>query len=113
MTQFMMIFRSTPLANVQLSPEQIQASIQTWTEWIGNLAAQGNFVSTNRIGFEGKTVKPNNIITEGPYAEVKEVVGGYMLVKANSLDEAVELAQGCPILKIGGHVEVRNIMALN
>ncbi len=113
MSEFMMIFRHTPSADYQPSPEEMEASLKQWQDWIGSIAAQGKFVSTNQLGFNGKTIKPGNIITDGPYAEVKEIVGGYMIVKADSLDEAIEFGKGCPILAIGGHVEVRDIMALN
>jgi len=109
----MMIFRHTPIPNFQMSSEQMQESIKQWQDWIGGIAAQGKFIGTNQLGFEGKTLKPNNVITDGPYAEVKEIVGGYVLIKANSLDDAMSLAEGCPILFIGGHVEVREIMKLN
>lgn len=77
----MMIFRNDYNPSFKPSPEQMQASIKQWQDWIGGIAAQGKFLSTNRLGFEGKTLKPNNIITDGPYAEVKEIVGGYILVK--------------------------------
>ncbi len=109
----MMIFRNDYNPSFKPSPEQMQASIKQWQDWIGGIAAQGKFVSTNRLGFEGKTLKPNNVIADGPYAEVKEIVGGYILVKATNLDEAMKLAEGCPILNIGGHVEVRNVMPMN
>ncbi len=113
MKEFMMIFRSTSNPDYNPTPEEIGESIKQWQNWIGGIAAQGKFVSTNQLGFEGKTLAPGNVITDGPYAEVKEMVGGYILVKANSLDEAVELAHGCPILNIGGKVEVRNLMEIN
>jgi hypothetical protein len=113
MTEFMMIFRNDYNPSFKPSPEQMQASIKQWQDWIGGIAAQGKFLSTNRLGFEGKTLKPNNVIADGPYAEVKEIVGGYILVKANSIDEAMKLAEGCPILNIGGHIEVRNVMPIN
>jgi hypothetical protein len=113
MKEFMMIFRHTPSPGMKFSPEQMQASIKQWQDWIGGIAAQGKFVSTNQLGFEGKTLKPNNIISDGPYAEVKEIVGGYVIVKANSIAEAMKLAEGCPILFMGGHVEVRDIMQIN
>jgi hypothetical protein len=113
MTEFMMIFRNDYNPSFKPSPEQMQASIKQWQDWIGGIAAQGKFLSTNRLGFEGKTLKPNNVIADGPYAEVKEIVGGYILVKANSIDEAMKLAEGCPILNIGGHVEVRNVLKIN
>ncbi len=109
----MMIFRNDYNPSFKPSPEQMQASIKQWQDWIGGIAAQGKFISTNRLGFEGKTLKPNNVIADGPYAEVKEIVGGYILVKANSIDEAMKLAEGCPILNIGGHVEVRNVLKIN
>lgn len=110
MNEFMMIFRHAGALEQPISPEALQASIEKWQHWIGNIAAQGRFVSTNQLGYEGKTLHPNGVTTDGPYAEVKEFVGGYIIVKANSLDEAVELAEGCPILDNGGHVEVRNLM---
>jgi hypothetical protein len=113
MKEFMMIFRMAPMGNFQPTPEQMQESIKQWQDWIGGIAAQGKFVSTNQLGFSGKTLKPNGVVTDGPYAEVKEIVGGYIIVKANSLEEAIELAKGCPILYVGGHVEVRDIMGLN
>jgi hypothetical protein len=112
MNEFMLIFRMAPMQNFQPSPEQMQEGIKQWQDWIGGIAAQGKFVSTNQLGFTGKTLKSNGVVTDGPYAEVKEIVGGYIIVKANSLDEAMELAKGCPILFIGGHVEVRDIMVL-
>jgi hypothetical protein len=113
MKEFMLIFRNDYNPNFKPSPEQMQASIKQWQDWIGGIAAQGKFVNTNRLGFEGKTLKPNNVITDGPYAEVKEILGGYLILKADTLDEAVALAKGCPILFIGGHVEVRDILKLN
>jgi hypothetical protein len=113
MTEFMMIFRNDYNPTFKPSAEQMQASLKQWQDWIGGIAAQGKFLSTNRLGFEGKTLKPNNVIADGPYAEVKEIVGGYILVKANSIDEAMKLAEGCPILNIGGHVEVRNVLKIN
>lgn len=69
-------------------------------------------MSTNQLGFEGKILKPNNVVTDGPYAEVKEIIGSYIVVKVDTLDEAMNLANGCPVLQVGGHVEVRDIMQL-
>ena len=112
MQEFMMIFRNDYNPDFKPSPEQMQASIKQWQDWIGGIAAQGKFVATNRLGFQGKTRKPNNVITDGPYAEVKEIVGGYIIVKSSNLDAAFELAQGCPILQIGGSVEVRDVMQI-
>lgn len=108
-----MIFRMAQDTDFQPTPEQMQESIKHWQDWIGGIAAQGKFVNTNQLGFTGKTLKADGVITDGPYAEVKEIVGGYIIVKADDIDEAMKLAQGCPILYVGGHVEVREIMQLN
>lgn len=113
MDEFMMIFRSEYNPSFTPSPEQMQASIKQWQDWIGSIAAQGKFVSTNRLSSVGsKVLKPNLIITDGPYAEIKEIVGGNIIVKANSMDEAVKMAEGCPILHVGGHVEVRAVIPM-
>ena len=113
MTEFMMIFRNEYNPSFKPSPEQMQASIKQWQDWIGGVAAQGKFIGPNRLGFEEKTLKANHVIVDGPYAEVKEIVGGYVLLKAAHIDEAIALAKGCPILQIGEHVEVRNILSMN
>lgn len=107
-----MIFRHTPIPEMKMTLEQIQAGIKLWQDWIGGIAAQGRFVTTNQLGFEGKTLKADRTITDGPYAELKEIVGGYVIAKAHSIEEAMKLAEGCPILSMGGHVEVRDILKL-
>ncbi len=112
MKEFMMIFRNEKSDNPKPSPEQMQAMIKQWQDWIGGIAAQGKFVATDALGFEGKTVHADATITDGPYAEVKEIVGGYIIVKAENLDDAVKLADGCPTLAIGGKVEVRDVMVI-
>ena len=113
MNEFMMIFRSEINESFGPSPEQMQSNINHWQDWIGGIAAQGKLTGANRLGFEGKTLKPNNVIADGPFAEVKEIVGGYIIVKATSIDEAMKLAEGCPILNHGGNVEVRSVVSIN
>lgn len=111
MNEFMMIFRTENMDNSAQTPEEMQAVMQIWQDWIGGIAAQGKFVSTNALGSKGKTVSTEGVITDGPYAELKEIVGGYIIVKADNLDEAVKLSEGCPILSIpNGKVEVRDVM---
>ena len=105
-----MIFRSMPNPGTGLTEEQVQAGIKFWQDWIGGIAAQGRFVSTNQLGMEGKTLRANKTITDGPFAELKEIVGGYLIVKAENLEAAVSLADGCPIFSFGGQVEVRDIV---
>ena len=112
MQEFMLLFRHTPQPEYQPSPAELQASIKQWQDWMGGIAAQGKFSSTNQLGYEGKTLNADGLVTDGPYAEVKEIIGGYIIVKATDLDEALEMAKGCPILQMGGNVEVRNIMEI-
>jgi hypothetical protein len=114
MKEFMMIFRNDYRPDLSSSPEQMQEIMKSWMDWMGSMAAQNKLSSPgNRLGAEGKTVKPGNIITDGPYVEIKESVGGYIIVKANSIEEAAEMAKGCPILQVGGNVEVRNVIDMN
>ena len=113
MQEFMMIFRNEKTEGAAMpSEEQMQAAMKHWKSWIGEIAAQGKYVGTNRLLPIGKTIKPNNTIIDGPFAEAKEMIGGYLIVKASSLDEAVEMAKSCPNLLFGGNVEVRNLMPI-
>jgi len=81
-----------------------------WMDWIGGIAAQNKLADRgNRLFPEGKVVKPGNIVTDGPYSDIKESIGGYSIVKANSLEEATEIAKDCPVFAVGGNVEVREI----
>jgi hypothetical protein len=113
MKEFMMLFRTEQSNAPKPSPEQMQEMVKTWQDWIGGIAAQDKFVATNALGYQGKTVHADATVTDGPYAELKEIVGGYIIVKAENLDEAVKLAEGCPTLAIGGKVEVRDVMVFD
>ncbi len=114
MKEFMMLFRTEKADNTAPTPEEMQATMKIWQDWIGGIAAQGKFVGTNALGTQGKTVHADGVVTDGPYAELKEIVGGYIIVKADTLEEAVQLSEGCPILSIdGGKVEVRDVMVFD
>lgn len=110
----MMLFRhETSTGGEAPTAEQMQAVMKEWQSWIKGIAANGRYSGTNRLLSEGKTLKPGNVISDGPYAEAKEIVGGYLIVKAGSLDEAVEMAKSCPNLVYGGKVEVRSVMSID
>ncbi len=114
MNEFVLIFRNDFLPEVKFSPDEMQAIMQHWQEWMGGIAAKGQLAdSGNRLSSNGSIVKPNNVITDGPFVEIKEIVSGYIAIKAASIDEAVEIAKGCPILKVGGNVEVRDIIPMS
>lgn len=113
MQEFMLLFRHKPMSNQQLTPEQLQASVKDWQDWIGGIAAQGKFVRTARLAPEIKTLDEAGSISEGREASQSFVVGGNLVLKADSESEALQLAEGCPVLAIGGKVEVRALMAIN
>jgi hypothetical protein len=113
MKEYLLIYRREAVAGAlkNISPEELQAMMKPWQDWMGSLAAQNKLVEKGfRLEGEGTVVKPGNIVTNGPYVETKEAVGGYSIIKAKDLKEAGELAKGCLILKIGGNVEVRQII---
>jgi len=110
MEEFMLIFRHQD-GNKIASPEQLQIWMKQTMDWIGGIAAQNKFSGGNGLPFEdSKVVWSNNVVTNGPFGEIKETIGGYIMVKANSVDEAVEFAKGSPVLQgEGNSVEVRKI----
>lgn len=114
MKEFLLIFRREIVSDEEkMSPEQLQAMMKPWQDWIGGIAAQNKLVTAgNRLESDGNVIRPNNLITNGPFVEIKEVLGGYTIIKANSLDEATELSKTCPILFVGGSVEVRAIIPM-
>jgi hypothetical protein len=113
MKEFLLIFRADYNTMPKASPEQMQASTQKWMNWIAGIAAQGKLSDRgNRLVSSGKVLKSDGIISDGPYTEIKESILGYSLVKAMSIEEATELANGCPVLSFGGNVEVREINVL-
>ncbi|PSL49992.1 hypothetical protein CLV51_1011334 [Chitinophaga niastensis] len=110
MKEFMLIFRHED-GNKVASPDQIQIWMKQTMDWIGSIAAQNKFVLGNGLPFdESRVVRSNNVVTNGPFGEIKETIGGYIIVKADSVEEAVEFAKGCPVLQgEGNSVEVRKI----
>ena len=93
------------------SPEQMQIWMKQTMDWIGSIAAQNKFVGGTGLPFaDAKVVGHNNVVTNGPFGDIKETIGGFITVRAESVDEAVEFAKGCPVLQGEGNtVEVRKI----
>lgn len=114
MNKYMMIFRNTPVSEEvyqSMSPEEMQASLDQWNAWIGGIAAQGKLVGSDALENTGKIVTGSRrVVSDGPYVESKELVSGYLLMQAESEEEAVEHSKGCPIFDIEGSVEVRKLM---
>jgi hypothetical protein len=112
MAKFLFIYRGNPQENAKMTPEQMQQHLQKWMEWIGTAVKQGWMVDEgDALTGEGRVVKPK-VITDGPFVESKEIVGGYSIVEANTIDAAAKLAQGCPGLLVGGLVEVRSLAGM-
>lgn len=94
------------------SPEQIQIWMQQTMEWINGITAQGKFVGGTGLAFEGAcVVDAQKLVTNGPFGDIKETIGGFITVKADTPEEAAEFAKGCPVLQGEGNtVEVRRIV---
>jgi hypothetical protein len=112
MTEFTYLFRGGAAPE---SPEAGQQQMQKWMAWFKELGEKGYIKDPgNPLERTGKVVTgKGKIVTDGPYAETKDIVGGYTLIVAKSLDEAANVAKGCPILEAGGLVEVRPVMKIN
>jgi len=117
MSEFVLLYRSSNEAyeEAKASPEGAQRAMARWQAWFKDLTEKGQLKNLGHplerssgkvVGGKKKTV------TDGPYAEAKEVVGGFSIIEARDLDEAAHIAAGCPILEVGGSVEVRSILIL-
>jgi hypothetical protein len=110
MNEYILIFRHEDGSKIA-SPEQMQAWMKQTMDWIGTIAAQNKFVSGTGLPFaDARVVGHNNVVTNGPFGDIKETIGGFVMVKAKNVDEAVEFAKGCPVLQGEGNtVEVRQV----
>jgi hypothetical protein len=113
MSEFTFLFRGR--GDTSGSHEQRQKHLEQWVAWFKDLGAKGHVKDPgNPLEETGKVVRgKQKDVNDGPYAEAKDVVGGYILIEANDLQHAAELAKGWPILEVGGSVEVRPIQKLN
>lgn len=108
MEQFLFIYRRARDAHVNLTPADMQLRQQKWQEWISMGMQQGWLVAPgDALKQEGRVIRAKQMVTDGPFIESKELVGGYSIVQADSLDAAVEHAKSCPVLLFGASVEAR------
>ncbi|WP_153797904.1 YciI family protein [Foetidibacter luteolus] len=115
MEEYLILMRLDLLTKeAQPSPEQMEVYMKMYHDWVGGIAAQNKFSGGRGLSTEGKVLKANNVITDGPYAETKESLAGFIIVKAKDFDEAVSMAKACPILLgEGNSVEVRKISSVH
>jgi hypothetical protein len=108
--EFLLLIRGTKWHD-NLSPEQIQNVMGRFMGWLDNLTESGKLKGAQPLEVEGKVVsgKHGRVVTDGPFAEAKETIGGYFLLRVDTLDEAVEIAQTCPMLEYGPTMEVRPV----
>lgn len=108
----MFLFRGGDVS--KLSPQQQEAQMQKWLAWVEKLTKEGRYVSGEPLLPGGKTIAGlKKSVTDGPFAESKEVVGGFFIVNAKNLDEAVQMAKDSPDYELGGSVEVREVMKVD
>jgi hypothetical protein len=91
------------------SPEQIQGAIDQFYVWLDRLVGEGKMRTGQRLANEGKTVSRNGVVTDGPFGEAKEVIGGYWYILAGNLEDAANTAAGNPCLTYGLFFEIRPI----
>ena len=112
MSQFVYLYRGGERGR---SPEKMQEMMQKWMTWMKQLTEKGHIKDPGQpLEHTAKLVKgKEKTVTDGPFAETKDIVGGYTLIEARDLDQAVELSKGCPIFEVEGAVEIRPVMKLN
>lgn len=109
MTKYLFLYRNPPMEGEHPSPEEMQKQLTYWSEWKekfkAHVAEMGDGLKpTGRLLAEGK-------VTDGPFAESKELIGGYSIVSAESYEQALEVARECPITAMpGASIEIREMM---
>jgi hypothetical protein len=111
MPEFVFLYRGGSQPD---SPEQGEKVMQQWMTWLNDLESKGQLKDRGQpLEPAGKVVRgKEKLVTDGPYTEAKDLVGGYTLVNARDLAQAAEISKGCPIFERGGLVEVRPVMEM-
>ena len=113
MASFMLIARDVPQGFADVSPEDMQRIIEKYVAWGNKLEKAGKKRAGNKLrDGEGRVLRGNGgklAITDGPFSETKEVIGGYWLIDAADYDEAIELSRDCPHIEYGASLEIREV----
>jgi len=114
MKEYLLVFRNGPVREVPRTQQEIAENMELWKNWIGAIAQEGKFVGGHPLVNTGKVVSNDGKhITDSPFAEGKEVLNGYVLVKANDYNDALKHAKTCPIFEDKGTVEVREVAQMD
>jgi hypothetical protein len=109
MEKYIFLFRGGDVSN--LSPQQQEAQMGKWMAWVDKLSKEGKYLAGEPLLPGGRTISGSKkTVTDGPFTEAKEVIGGFFMVQAKNLDEATEMAKDSPDYDWGGTVEVREVM---
>ena len=109
MKEFVMIIRLEQLPEVNFSPEEMQAGMAVWEKWVSDIIARDILISRgNRLSDDGRTIRGGKVVTNGPFVETKEIIGGYLIIRANSIDEAADIAKSAPLVGTGS-IEIRGL----
>ena len=108
--QYLLLFRGNDWSK-NLSPEEMQKAANDWMTWFNRLKDQGKALSGSPLEPHGKVVsgKGGRVVSDGPFAESKEAIGGFFMLQVDTMEEAVEIAQHCPGLPHGLTIEVRPV----
>jgi hypothetical protein len=111
MPEFMLLLRGGNEEIQNASPEQLQQHVNTYFVWIEKLIVQGQFKSGQPLDVRRRMLagRQGDMVTDGPFPESKETIGGYFLIEAADFEAACDIARGCPVLADGGTIEVRPI----
>jgi hypothetical protein len=108
MAKFLFIYRRGMDVAGRMTPEDMQRQMQKWQVWISEGFQKGWLLDAgDGLTQEGRVINAKKVVTDGPFVETKEIVGGYSIVQADTIDAAAEIAKGCPVFSTGGNVEVR------
>ena len=113
MARYMLMLLDTPADYAALTPQQMQEVVAEYGQWAARMGQEGKLAGGDKLADEGgKILKGKGsaaVVTDGPFAETKEVLGGYFIINAASYDEAVAIARSCPHAKYGCATHIRRI----
>lgn len=113
MKEFMFIFKGPKYEDLNMSPQEAEANMQKWIGWVQQLRSEGVYVEGRPLTHGGKLMAGKTpVVTDGPFAESKEIVGGYFIIKARNMDEALQHAKGFPDFGLQGSVEIREVQEI-
>jgi len=110
MAKYLLIYRNPPDPSEPPSAEEMQAVLAAWGTWIGKFSATGNILDAgDGLLGTGKQLRAGGVVSDGPFMESKEVLGGYSVIQADSYDHAVAISKDNPIFSAGGWIEIREL----